>query len=247
MSVLRRSLTGMDVILIPGLWLDASSWDDVVPTLRAAGLTPRALTMPGVGAAASSSAEIGIADWVDAVVAEIDATDGRVVVVGHSGGGNVAWGAADSRPEKVARVVLVDTAVPYDGGIISEFDTIDGVVPFPGWDFFDADDVADLDEATRARTAPSTLSVPARVPTDPIALRDERRYAVPVTVLSGSLDEADFRAFVTQWGRYADEFEAIENTEIIRLGTGHWPQFSQPEHLGTQIVAAVTREPAPGR
>lgn len=247
MSAVRRSLSSMDVILIPGLWLDASSWDDVVPTLRAAGLTPRALTMPGVGAPASSSADIGIADWVDAVVTEIDATDGPVVVVGHSGGGNVAWGAADARPEKVARVVLVDTAVPYDGGIISEFDTVDGVVPFPGWDFFDADDVADLDEATRARTAASTRRVPARVPTDPIALRDERRYAVPVTVLSGPLDEPHFRAFVRQWGGYADEFEAIENTEIVRLGSGHWPQFSQPEHLGRQIAAAVTREASPGR
>lgn len=246
MSAARRSLTVMDVILIPGLWLDASSWDGVVPVLRAAGLTPRALTMPGVGVPASSSADVGIADWVDAVVTDIDAVDGPVVVVGHSGGGNVAWGAADARPEKVARVVLVDTAVPYDGGIISEFDTVDGVVPFPGWDFFDVEDVADLDEATRARTAPSTRSVPARVPTDPIALHDERRYAVPVTVLSGALDDAHFREFVTQWGRYADEFEAIENTEIVRLGTGHWPQFSQPERLGAQIVAAVTREPAPG-
>jgi pimeloyl-ACP methyl ester carboxylesterase len=27
----------MDIILIPGLWLDASSWDDIVPVLRRAG------------------------------------------------------------------------------------------------------------------------------------------------------------------------------------------------------------------
>ena len=45
--------------------------------------------MPGVGAPAPSRREIGIADWVDAVVAEIDAIDGLVVLVGHSGGGNV--------------------------------------------------------------------------------------------------------------------------------------------------------------
>jgi hypothetical protein len=36
--------------------------------------------------------------------------------------------------------------------MISEFDVVDGVVPFPGWDFFDADDVADLDAQTRRRT-----------------------------------------------------------------------------------------------
>ncbi|WP_447942850.1 hypothetical protein [Microbacterium aurum] len=56
--------TTTDVLLIPGFWLDAASWDDVVPTLRAAGLAPRALTMPGVGAEAAAAAEIGLADWI---------------------------------------------------------------------------------------------------------------------------------------------------------------------------------------
>jgi len=231
----------MDVILIPGLWLDASSWDDVLPALRDAGLRPRPLTMPGLGAPASDSAGIGIADWVQAVADEIDAAEGPVAVVGHSGGGNVAWGAADARPDRVARVVLVDTAVPHDGGVISEFEIEDGVIPFPGWDFFDDEDVADLDEPTRRRTAPTARSVPARVPTDPISLRDERRYRVPVTVLSGAFDDDGFRAFLQQWGPYADEFGAIEESEIVRLGTGHWPQFSEPQRLGAAIVAAITR------
>jgi pimeloyl-ACP methyl ester carboxylesterase len=229
----------MDIFLIPGLWLDASSWDDIVPVLREAGHRPHALTMPGVGAPAVESAEVGIADWVDAVVAEIDRTEGPVAVVGHSGGGNIAWGAADARPDRVSRVVLVDTAVPFDGGIISEFDVVDGVIPFPGWDFFDEDDVRDLDAATRAATLPLTRDVPARVPTDPISLRDERRYGVPVTVLSGPFDEPTFREFVAQWGRYADEFTAIADTEVVRLDTGHWPQFSQPRRLADAIAAAV--------
>jgi len=231
----------MDVLLIPGLWLDASSWGDITPALRDAGLNPRPLTMPGLGAPASESAQIGIAEWVAAVVTAIDSAEGPVALVGHSGGGNVAWGAADARPDRVARVVLVDTAVPFDGGIISEFDTVDGVVPFPGWDFFDEEDVADLDEATRAATAPRTKSVPARVPTDPIALHDERRHQVPVTVLSGGMDDQGFREFMKQWGRYATEFEAIGDTEIVRLGTGHWPQFSQPQRLADAIVAALVR------
>lgn len=241
MSDPPRSVPGMDIILIPGLWLDASSWDDVLPTLRDAGLTPVPLTMPGVGEPASASSDIRIADWVDAVVRRIDEADGDVVVVGHSGGGNVAWAAAGARPDRVARVILVDTAVPFEGGMISEFEEIDGVIPFPGWDFFDADDVADLDQPTRAATAPRALSVPAKVPTDAIALGDERRRDVPVTVLSGGLDDAAFRAFLAQWGPYADEFDAIANTEVVRLGTGHWPQFSQPQRLGEAIVAAVER------
>ena len=35
-------------------------------------------------------------------------------------------------------MILVDTVVPFDGAIISEFDAIGGVIPFPGWGFLDA-------------------------------------------------------------------------------------------------------------
>jgi pimeloyl-ACP methyl ester carboxylesterase len=229
----------MDVILIPGLWLDASSWDDITPALEAAGHTPHPLTMPGVGAPASESADIGIADWVDAVVAEIDRIGAPVALVGHSGGGNVAWGAAGARPDAVSRVVFVDTVPPPAGGQISEFEVVDGVIPFPGWDFFDDEDVADLDAGTRARTAPLAQSVPARVPTDPIDLGGDGRYGVPVTLLSGGMDDETFRRVIQQWGPYADEFAAIGDAEVVRLGTGHWPQFSDPRGLEAALVAAL--------
>ncbi len=143
--------TTTDVLLIPGFWLDAASWDDVVPTLRAAvGLAPRALTMPGAGAGAAAAAEIGLADWIAAVVAEIDRAPGPVVVVGHSGGGNVACGAIDARPDRVSRVVFVDTVPPPPGANVGEFETDQPIIPFPGWGFFDDEDVADLDPQTRS-------------------------------------------------------------------------------------------------
>lgn len=239
MSQAASTVGGMDVILIPGLWLDASSWDDVIPALEAADHRPHPLTMPGVGVPASASGDIGMADWVDAVVAEIDALDSPVVLVGHSGGGNVAWGAADARPDRVARVVFVDTIPPHDGGQISEFEIVEGVIPFPGWDFFEADDVGDLDDATRRRTAQSVHSVPARVPTDPVVLHNPRRHSIPVTLLMGALDEPTFRGLVGGWGPHGDEFEAIGDAEVVRLGTGHWPQFSDPQGLGRALVAAI--------
>lgn len=231
----------MDIILIPGLWLDASSWGEVIPALESAGHRPHPLTMPGVGAPAAESSDVGIADWVAAAVAEVDRCDGDVVVVGHSGGGNVAWGVADARPDRLRRVVLVDTVPPAPGHGISEFEVVDGVIPFPGWDFFPDEDVRDLDEATRARTAPLTRSVPARVPTDPIPLAESRRHQVPVTLLMGGLDQETFLGMIDDWGPYAEEFRAIERSEVVRIDSGHWPQFSIPERLGAEINAAVAR------
>ena len=96
------------------------------------------------------------------------------MLVGHSGGGNVVYGAADARPERVARIVFVDTFPPGDGGSIWEFPIVDGVVPFPGWDSFEEAEVADLDaDDPRRRRGRATHSVPARVPTD--AARASRR------------------------------------------------------------------------
>ncbi len=241
MSDAPSTLGRMDIILIPGLWLDASSWSEVTTDLERAGHTVHPLTMPGVGLPAAESADIGIADWVDAAVAAVDAVAAPVVVVGHSGGGNVAWGVADARPDRVSRVIFVDTVPPPSGFGISEFEIVDGVVPFPGWKFFPAEDVDDLDEATRARTAPLTHSVPARVPTDEIELGPGARHRVPVTLLMGALDQETLESELEQWGPYADEFRAIDDAEVVRIGSGHWPQFSVPNRLAALLDAAITR------
>ncbi|WP_067202749.1 alpha/beta fold hydrolase [Microbacterium sp. XT11] len=231
----------MDIILIPGLWLDASSWNDVSRLLEQKGHRPRPLTLPGLGGSGAETAGISIAEWVDAASSAVDAVDGPVVVVGHSGGGNVAWGVADARPERVARVIFVDTVPPAPGFGINEFELTDGVVPFPGWDFFPSGDVYDLDAATRARTASLTASVPGRVPADPIELSDTARHRVPVTLLMGSMDRDELEKELENWGPFAHEFHAIADAEVARIGSGHWPQFSAPQRLAQLIDEAVRR------
>ena len=234
----------MHIILVPGLWLDASSWRDVDPALESAGHRTHALTMPGVGAPGTESAGIGIADWVATTVAQIDRLDGPVVLVGHSGGGNVVYGAVDARPDRVAHVVFLDTFPPGDGGSISEFPVVDGVIPFPGWDFFDDSDVADLDPQTRADAATRAKSVPAKVPTDPIRLTDEKRRTVPATMITGTVPAAQVREIIAAAPPWAAELAALEHLDIIELGapgdpTGHWPQFSRPGAVAEAILQAI--------
>lgn len=234
----------MHIILVPGLWLDASSWGDVAPALEAAGHRTHALTMPGVGADGPDAAGIGIADWVAATVAELDRLDGPVAVVGHSGGGNVAYGVVDARSDRVDHVVFLDTFPPGEGGTISEFPVVDGVIPFPGWDFFDEPDIADLDPQTRADAAARALSVPERVPTDPLRLSDERRRSVPATIITGTVSEAQIREIVEKAPPWAAELAALERLDVIELGapgdpTGHWPQFSRPGAVAEAILRAI--------
>ena len=79
----------MDIILIPGFWLDASSWERVTPILEEAGHRVNPLTLPGLEAADADRSDIGLRDHIDAVVEVVDAysTDAQIVLVGHSGGG----------------------------------------------------------------------------------------------------------------------------------------------------------------
>lgn len=234
----------MHIILVPGLWLDASSWGEVSPALEAAGHRTHALTMPGVGASGAESAGIGIADWIAATVDELDRLDGALAIVGHSGGGNVAYGAVDARPDRVAHVVFLDTFPPGEGGSISEFPVVDDVIPFPGWDFFDDSDVADLDGQTREEVAARAKSVPEQVPTDPIRLTDERRRAVPATIITSTVPEAQIREIIEKAPSWAAELAAMQRLDVIELGapgdaTGHWPQFSRPGAVAEAILRAI--------
>jgi pimeloyl-ACP methyl ester carboxylesterase len=110
----------VELILVPGLWLDASSWDAVVPVLQQAGHRVRPLTLSGMESRDADRAGITLRNHVDAVVAAIDAAESEVVLVAHSGGGAIAHGAVDARPDRVLRVVYVDSWPVGTGGCIDD-------------------------------------------------------------------------------------------------------------------------------
>src|SRR5204863_2509191 len=166
---------------------DGSSWDDVVPTLQQAGHRTHALTLPGMGSKDADRSEITLRDHVDAVVELIDSLDpaDEVVLVGHSGGGAIAHAAVDARPDRVARVVYVDSGPLGEGGLINdELPAENGEIPLPDWSLFEQEDMVDLDDDLRAAFRARAIPTPEHVATDRLRLSDDRRYDVPVTVIA---------------------------------------------------------------
>lgn len=230
----------MDVILIPGFWLDASSWDPVVPALRAAGHRPHPLTLPGMESVDADRTGIGLQDHVAAVVEVVDRLEGPVVLVGHSGGGAVAHAVADARPDRVARVVYVDAGPLGEGGVINdELPVVDGEIPLPDWSVFEEEDLVDLDDDLRAAFRARAIPTPKGVAYDRQRLTDERRYDVPVTIIACEFPSGMLQQLIAQEHPMTAELARVRDVTYVDLPTGHWPQLTKPAELAEVLVQAV--------
>lgn len=233
----------MDIILVPGFWLDASSWSEVTPPLDAAGHRTIPLTLPGLEAQDAPRAGIGLRDHIDAVVAAVDSADQPVVLVGHSGGGAIIHGAVDARPDRVLRAIYVDSGPLGEGGVINDELPADGDdVPLPAWDGFEDADLVDLDDGLRAMFRERAIPQPRGVAHDQQHLHDERRYDVPATVIACEFPSAVLKEWIDAGHPYVAELARIRDVEYVDLPTGHWPQFTKPAELGSAILAAVDRK-----
>src|SRR5690606_36911424 len=217
----------MDILLIAGLWLDGSAWEEVVPALRVHGHRPVPLTLPGQGDGSPSAT---LDDQVAAVVRAVDSAAGRPMVVGHSAACTLAWLAADARPEKVAKVVLIGGFPSADGQRYADFfEPTDGAVPFPGWEPFEGPDAADLHEEMRRRVAARMVPVPEGVTRGLVRLSDERWYDVPVVLICPEFSPDEARSWID--GGDLPELARASRLELVDIDSGHWPMFTRPAEL----------------
>jgi pimeloyl-ACP methyl ester carboxylesterase len=225
----------MDILLIAGMWLDGSAWDDVVPALIELGHRPVPLTLPGQG---DGSASATFDDQVAAVIAAVDATSGKPLVVGHSAACTLAWVAADARPEKVAKLALIGGFTSADGETYADFfEPKDGVMAFPGWEPFEGPDSADLDDETRRSIAAAAIPVPEAVTKGVVHLSDERRYDVPVVLVCPEYSPAQAQEWIG--AGQIPELAKAKHLEYVDIDSGHWPMFTKPLELARLIDAAA--------
>jgi pimeloyl-ACP methyl ester carboxylesterase len=232
----------MDIILIPGFWLDGDSWNGVTPTLEAAGHTVHPLTLPGLESVDADRSGIGLRNQVDAVIAVIDSLPGQVVLVGHSGGGPIAHAATDARPDRISHVVYVDSWPLAHGRVINdELPVVDGEVPLPEWGFFDDEDLVDLTDELREQFRAIAIPEPVGVTNESQVLSDPRRYEIPVTVIACEFSSDLMRQWIAGGHPYVSELASITHYELVDLPTGHWPQFTKPRELAEAILMVVDR------
>lgn len=234
----------MDILLVGGLWLDTSVWDDVIGPLRERGHRGVPVALPGQD---DGDASATLDDQVAAVLAAVDAADGTPWVVGHSAAATLAWLAADARPDRVAGVALIGGFPAADGEPYADlFPVADHAMPFPGWAPFEGPDAADLDDDARRAFESRAVPVPEGVARGVVRLTDERRFDVPVALVCPEFTPDDAR----DWVASGDLPELARATRLayVDIDSGHWPMLTKPAELARVLAAVVgaAAEPATG-
>ena len=181
-------------VLVTGTHVGGWSWKKVTPLLRAAGHEVFTPTLTGLGERVHlATPDVDLDTHVTDIVNVLEYEDLRdVTLVGYSYGATVIAGVAERAPERLARLVFGDGAVPtdgqsaYDAGEASEAHraaewAAADAAGTPGYAPVPADRVAALiaDEADRAWVIAKMTPHPLATLTQPLRLGNPAATTLP--------------------------------------------------------------------
>lgn len=252
-----------NIVLVHGMWMGGWIWRDVAARLRAAGHDVYTPTLTGLGERVHlARPEVDLETHIDDVVNVILYEDLRdVVLVGHSYAGIVVEGVADRLPERLARLVYLDTG-PMGAGVAHlDFYSpegrayIEGVIeergdgwrlPYPGAEALgEQASLAGLSDADLALMQARATPQPYETMRQPLRL--ERAFAgeyarAAILCTDGGFTIDQLRKLIAE-GTPAFQALAAPDWEFHELPTGHWPMLSLPAET-TELLDRLAAIPA---
>jgi pimeloyl-ACP methyl ester carboxylesterase len=226
------------IILVPGFWLGAWAWDDVVSVLRADGHDVTALTLPGLESADADRSTITLSDHVDAICDAVKAAGAPVVLAVHSGAGASGYAASDRVPEQIAAMVYVDSG-PATGSLEPDFEGVEK--PLPSREELEAEESLEgLSEEQLETFRRRAVPEPGRVLRETPELTNDARLDVPTTAICTAYTSDQYKAAVKEGYAWLGGFADLRNITWVDLPTSHWPMWSRPEELAT-VIGDVAR------
>ena len=211
-------------VIVHGAWGGSWDWRTVDSLLTAQGHRVFRPDLTGLGKRNHlASATIGLDTHIQDVVNEIlweELTD--VVLVGHSYGGMVITGVADSIPDRIRELIYVDAFLPEAGESVMRLagtpmeglvraSTRDGLV-VPVWE-------------PAEKGLPKDVPHPLKTLTDPIRLKGEYQKVPARYILT--VDGGDRPDSFQQ---FADRAER-RRVPVQTMEAGHTPERTHPEEL----------------
>ena len=229
----------MTFVLVHGGGFSSSCWDPVLPHLDA---PARAVVLPGRENRPADLKTLRIADWVQAVVEDIQSADtDPVVLVGHSLAGITLPGVAAAVPKRIRRLVFVSCTVPPESQ--SVLDTLEPEVRaiaesnkmLPTGSKL-ADEIAtqmfcnDMDADQTRFTLDHMMPESVSTISEPVSLAG-LRGGIPCTYVKLLQD-----AVITP--EMQDRMiENIGGADVVELDTAHMIMISAPQKLAVALNA----------
>jgi pimeloyl-ACP methyl ester carboxylesterase len=234
-------MTGAPIILVPGFWLGAWAWDDVVTALRADGYDVTALTLPGLESVRADRGAITLADHVEAICDAVRDAGDPVVLAVHSGAGGAGYAASDCVADRIAAMVYVDSG-PATGAM--DPDVTGDELPMPSLEELAAEE--NLDglsveqlETFRDRAVPEPGAILRESP----QLTNDARLDVPTTVICTGFSSERVKEAVEEGYAWLGGLTELRNVTWVDLPTSHWPMWSRPRELAS-VLSDVARAAA---
>jgi pimeloyl-ACP methyl ester carboxylesterase len=234
------------IILLPGHWLGAWAWDEVLEHLTTDRSRAVAMTLPGLDGDDPERAERTLDDQVAAVLDVITglgaSDDEPVTLVAHSGANAPVSLVLDRHPDLVHRVVWVDSGPMAAGSAFLDLSEAVEELPLPSFDALAQQASleglsAEVLESFRARAVPE----PGPVLRQPVELTNDARHKVPTTLVCCSISSAQVLELARGGHPMFAEVANVEHLDVIDLPTGHWPMWSRPRDLAEAIRSEASR------
>ena len=215
--------------MVPGFWLGAWAWDEVIKLLRTSGHGVTAVTLPGLESVAADRASITLADHVDAICDAVVAAGRPVVLVVHSGAGVPEYRATDRFPERIDAMVCVDSA-PATGPIDPGFAALE--LPLPSIEELAAEENLDgLSEAQLETFRRRAVPEPGGALSEGLEVGNDARLDVPSTVICTGFAADQVVAAIGEGYAWLSGLTELRDVTYVDLPTSHWPMWSRPRDL----------------
>ena len=215
----------MDVVLVPGLWLDASSWHDVAERLRGAGHSVRTLTLRGLESRNADRAGIMMADHVAEIAAAVERCGAPVALIAHGEAGGLVHAVVNRLPDRVTRAIYIGGFPSADGTQVLSGFTTGTLVGRPAAGTPSTEDAALA--ALVQRASENSLRVLDAVQ----RLTNPQRFDVPATVVATEFSTADVRRWMADDVDPARELARMATVDLVDLPAGHWPHMERVNDL----------------
>lgn len=234
------------IVLIPGHWLGAWAWDEVTAHLASMGRRAVPITLPGLDNADPDRSSRTLEDQVVAVEQILAAEAVPAIIVAHSGANVPVSVVLDRHPERVRRVIWVDSG-PVANGSIFMPGAPEGLqeLPLPPFEVLGKQaSLEGLTDAMLDRFRALAVPEPGPVLRQQVALDNDERLAVPTTLICCSIASGQVRGLAAQANPMFAEVARLENVEFTDLPTGHWPMWSRASELADVIAEAGRSQPS---